>query len=149
MEPFDTLLLYFSLEEYECKSELASGVVEQLRMPQWLRNGLPENLQTEAPLLPSFPDLVLTLIHHPHCLLSAVATPQCTCKSACLLLFPLPARCSRSASEANPIFAPLSRMTCANFPSSLPLFYQTLGEEVDESGSIEISTHTGKMLNYE
>ena len=149
------LLLYFSPEEYECKSELASG--------RWWSNCTDATVAPEtdagwefadwSPLLPSFPDLVLTLIHHPHCLyLLLLPPPECTCKGACHLLFPLPAQCmlGASASGNNPIvLAPYPRMTCANRPSLPPTVLSNLGEEVDESGSIESSTVTPKMLNYE
>ena len=125
------LLLYFSPEEYECKSELASG--------RWWSNCTDATVAQEtdagwefadwSPLLPSFPDLVLTLIHHPHCLyLLLLPPPECTCKGACLLLFPLPAQCmlGASASGNNPIvLAPYPRMTCANRPSLPPTVYQT------------------------
>lgn len=95
--------LYFSLEEYECKSELASG--------RWWNNCTDATVAQEtdagrefadwSPLLPSFPDLVLTLIHHPHCLYLLLLPPlECTCKGACLLLFPLPAQCMLGASAS-------------------------------------------------
>ena len=147
--------LYFSLEEYECKSELASG--------RWWSNCTDATVAQEtdagrefadwSPLLPSFPDLVLTLIHHPHCLyLLLLPPPECTCKGACLLLFPsqLSVCLVHLPLETNPIvLAPYPRMTCANCPSLPPTVLSNLEEEVDESGSIESRTVTLKMLNYE
>lgn len=60
-----------------------------------------------SPLLPSFPDLVLTLIHHPHCLyLLLFPPPMLPYKGAHLLPFPLPAstRLVDLPLKTNPIF---------------------------------------------